>query len=152
RLLDHDVRSIAATAPGLAWCATADGGLYRVLLHEAGVVVTRRDVEQGLPSPQVFALSVQPGQSTVWLGTNRGLARFEPCEVAPLIATARVMGKRLYSNDEVRAGLELEYPQNGLAIDVAAASSRSFPEQFQYVFKVMDGAGRAISERLSRDP
>src|SRR5205085_11722703 len=128
---DADARSVVATAPNLAWCATAGGGLHRVLIDDAaGVITTRRDAEQGLPSEQVFTVLAARGEPTVWVGTNRGLARFEPNAVAPLVFPARVLGKRLFSREEVRAGLDLEYPQNSLAIDLAAASSRSFPEQF----------------------
>jgi signal transduction histidine kinase len=149
---DTDARSVVATAPNLAWCATAGLGLHRVLLDDAaGVITTKRDVEQGLPSEQVFAILAARDQPTIWVGTNRGLARYEPGEVAPLVFPARVMGKRLFSRDEVRAGLNLEYPQNSLAIDLAAASSRSFPEQFQYAFAVIDTAGRTIRQKLSRD-
>jgi signal transduction histidine kinase len=149
---DTDARSVVATAPNLAWCATAGKGLHRVLLDDAaGVITTKCDVEQGLPSEQVFALLAARDQPVVWVGTNRGLARYEPGEVAPLVFPARVMGKRLFSRDEVQAVLNLEYPQNSLAIDVAAASSRSFPEQFQYAFAVFDGAGRTVRQKLSRD-
>jgi signal transduction histidine kinase/ligand-binding sensor domain-containing protein len=149
---DVDARSVVATAPNLAWCATASDGLYRVLLDDAaGAITTKRDVEQGLPSEQVFTILAACGQPGIWIGTNRGLARYEPDEIAPLVFPARVMGKRLFGRDEVQAGLNLEYPQNSLAIDVTATSSRSFPEQFQYAFTVVDGAGRTIRQRLSRD-
>ncbi|MFL6277563.1 MAG: two-component regulator propeller domain-containing protein [Blastocatellia bacterium] len=149
---DTDARSVVATSPNLAWCATAGKGLYRVLLDDAaGVITSRRDVEQGLPSEQVFAILAPRDQPTVWVGTNRGLARFEPNMVAPLVFPARVLGKRLFSNEEVRDGLSLEYPQNSLAIDMAASSSRSFPEQFQYAFAVVDDAGRRLRQKLSRD-
>lgn len=149
---DCDARSVVATSADLAWCATAGNGLHRVLLDDtASVITTKCDVEQGLPSEQVFTILAARDQPTVWVGTNRGLARYEPSEVAPLVFAARVMGKRLFSRDEVQAGLNLEYPQNSLAIDVAAISSHSFPEQFQYVFAVSDDAGRTVRQKLSRD-
>jgi signal transduction histidine kinase len=149
---DTDVRSVVTTAPNLAWCVTASSGLYRIRLDDrAGVVATRQGVEQGLPSEQAFTLLVERDQPSVWVGTNRGLACYEPGEVQPLVFAARVMGKRLFSREEVSAGLQLEYPQNSLAVEVAAISSRSFPEQFQYAFTVSDQAGRVIRERLSRD-
>ncbi|HKP12788.1 MAG TPA: sensor histidine kinase, partial [Blastocatellia bacterium] len=123
-----------------------------ILLDDAtGLVTTRQGVEQGLPSEQVFAILASRDQPSVWVGTNRGLACYEPGEAAPLVFPARVMGKRLFGREEVRAGLDLEYPQNSLAIEVAATSSRSFPEQFQYAFAVADGAGRIIRQKLSRD-
>jgi signal transduction histidine kinase len=49
------------------------------------------------------------------------------------------------------SGLNLEYPQNSVAIDVAATSSRTFPEQFQYSFTVLDGGGREVIEKHSRE-
>ncbi|HEY9231017.1 MAG TPA: two-component regulator propeller domain-containing protein, partial [Blastocatellia bacterium] len=149
---DTEARDVVATSPNLAWCATASLGLYRVLLDDAaGIITTRRDVEQGLPSEQVFTILAPRDQPTVWVGTNRGLARFEPNARAPLVFPARVLGKRLFSGDEVRAGFSLEYPQNSLAIDLAATSSRSFPEQFQYAFALMDDAGQTLRQKLSRD-
>src|SRR5205085_3694206 len=103
---DTDARSVVATAPNLAWCVAAGSGLHRVLLDEAmGVIATRQNVEQGLPSEQAFALLAERDQSSIWVGTNRGLACYEPGEVSPLVSTARVMGKRLFSRDEVSAGL-----------------------------------------------
>jgi signal transduction histidine kinase len=45
----------------------------------------------------------------------------------------------------------LPYPQNSLALDVAALSSRTFPEQFQYAFILRDGAGHELRRKLSRD-
>ena len=149
---DADARDVVATSPSLAWCATAGLGLYRVLLDDAaGVITTRRDVEQGLPSEQVFTILAPRDQPTVWVGTNRGLARFEPNAQAPLVTPARVLGKRLFSSDEVRAGFSLEYPQNSLAIDLTATSSRSYPEQFQYAFALTDGAGRTLRQKIGRD-
>jgi signal transduction histidine kinase len=45
----------------------------------------------------------------------------------------------------------LEYPQNGLLLDVAAISSRTFPEQFQYAFSLLDSKGAVIKQKLSRE-
>src|SRR6185295_20137066 len=52
---------------------------------------------------------------------------------------------------ELNAGLDLEYPRNSLLIDVAAISSRTFPEQFQYAFVLTDAAGHTVKQRLSRE-
>jgi signal transduction histidine kinase len=38
-----------------------------------------------------------------------------------------------------------------LLVDVAAISSRTFPEQFQYAFVLTDAAGKVIKQRLSRE-
>ncbi|MGA9769731.1 MAG: two-component regulator propeller domain-containing protein [Blastocatellia bacterium] len=154
---ESDARSVVAVSDSekLAWCATADGGLQKVLLDDAGGAITARiDAEQGLPSQNAFTiLNVRalPGDETVWIGTNRGVARYEPGLIAPLLFAARVMGKRIFTREEVNAGLSLEYPQNSIALDVAATSSRTFPEQFQYSFFVFDSGGKLIKQKLSRD-
>jgi signal transduction histidine kinase/streptogramin lyase len=154
-----DVRSVAlikgSVSQPAAWCATGDGGLYRVLLdEEAGPVIARLDAEQGLPSQNVFSiLSTRSasGEEALWIGTNRGVARYVPGSVAPALNPARVVGKRIFQPEEVRAGLTLEYPQNSLVLDVAALSSRTFPEQFQYAFSLLDGAGKQVRHKLSRE-
>jgi signal transduction histidine kinase len=51
----------------------------------------------------------------------------------------------------LQAGLTLEYPQNSLLLDVAAISSRTFPEQFQYAFTLVDSSGQSIKQKLSRE-
>jgi signal transduction histidine kinase len=48
--------------------------------------------------------------------------------------------------------LNLEYPQNSLLLDAAAISSRTFPEQFQYAFTLVDSSGQSIRQKLSREP
>jgi signal transduction histidine kinase/ligand-binding sensor domain-containing protein len=154
---DSDVRSVVAVSDSqkLAWCATAEGGLQKVLLDNAdGAITTRIDAEQGLPSQNAFTIlnaRSQTGDEAIWIGTNRGVARYEPGMIAPLLFATRVMGKRIFTREEVRAGLSLEYPQNSIVLDVAATSSRTFPEQFQYSFSVFDAGGHLIRQKLSRD-
>ena len=57
----------------------------------------------------------------------------------------------MHAPSELKAGLNLEYPQNSLLIDVAAISSRTFPEQFQYAFTLIDSKGQSIKQELSRN-
>jgi signal transduction histidine kinase len=112
------------------------------------------DAEQGLPSQNVFAVlrtRSSSGDDVLWMGTSRGVVRYEPGGIAPVLNITRVIGKRVYDAKEIRAGLNLEYPQNSLALDVDAASSRTFPEQFQYSFSVFDKNGRAVSKKLSHE-
>jgi signal transduction histidine kinase/ligand-binding sensor domain-containing protein len=153
-----DVRqaiSIPGT-PTMIWCATSGSGLLKVLLRSGSdaPISSRIDAEQGLPSPSVFAvLSTSYGDSdSLLIGTSRGLVRYQPSSVPPNLTINRVMGKRAYSPDEIKSGLRLEYPQNGLSIDVSATSSRSFPEQFQYEFSLFNLAGKPVKQVLSRDP
>ena len=138
-----------------AWCATAGGGLLRVLLDERfGPIISRFDAEQGLPSQNAFAvlpLRNEAGDETLLIGTNRGLVRYDPGRVAPTLVPTRIISRRIHQPEELRGGLSLEYPQNSLVLDVAAASSRTFPEQFQYAFSLYDHNGQVVKQKLSHD-
>ena len=137
------------------WCGTRGNGLLRILLDPVvGPVVSELDTEQGLPSQNVFA--VQPlrradGSDVVLIGTNRGVARYEPGRLEPSLSATRILSKRVHAPSELQAGLNLEYPQNSLLLDVAAISSRTFPEQFQYAFTLIDSKGQSIKQKLSRE-
>lgn len=136
------------------WCAT-DGGLLKVRLDESqGPIVSQLDVEQGLPSQNVFDVlpsAIADGKEILLIGTNRGVARYEPGRLEPNLFVTRVLSKRVHSTAELQAGLALEYPQNSLLLEVTAVSSRTFPEQFQYAFTLQDGSGQAVKQRLSRE-
>lgn len=145
------------------WCATVGGGVYKVLpgsalgsagILPASVLTSKVDTEQGLPSQNSFTVMSIPGTSRnagLWIGTNRGVAHYQPDLVAPVLNVTRVMGKRIFSLEELTRGLKLEYPQSSLAIDVTANSSRTFAEQFQYAFTVRNRAGEVVREKLSHD-
>ncbi|MCA1593598.1 MAG: hypothetical protein LC754_13295 [Acidobacteria bacterium] len=141
-----------------AWCATAGGGVIKVSIDEQfGAVSTRLDAERGLPSQNAFAVlpleaGADGGETSLLVGTTRGLARYEPGGEPPRLKLTRVTTSRTHQPEELSAGaLRLEYPQNSLVMDVSATSSRTFPEQFQYSFLLTDGAGRAIKQKLSHD-
>ena len=87
----------------------------------------------------------------VLIGTNRGVARYEPGTFEPTLYATRVVSKRVHAPTELAAGLDLEYPQNSLLLDVTAISSRTFPEQFQYAFTLTDNAGKMVKQKLSRE-
>jgi len=137
------------------WCGTRGNGLLRVLLDPVvGPVVSELDSEQGLPSQNVFAVWPQhkaDGSELLLIGTNRGVARYAPGRLQPSLFVTRILSKRVHAPAELKAGLNLEYPQNSLLIDVAAISSRTFPEQFQYAFTLIDSNGKSIKQELSRN-
>lgn len=158
-LPNFDARGVVATGDSpssrQAWCATAGGGLFRVLLDEQfGALIARTDAEQGLPSQRVFALLPRrrgAGDEALLIGTSRGIARYEPGRTPASLTPTRIISRRIHQPDELRTGLQLEYPQNTLALDVAASSSRTFPEQFQYAFLLYDSSGKVIRQKLSHD-
>ena len=137
------------------WCATVGSGLLKVARDEQfGAIVSRLDVEQGLPSQRVFAvLSERNSDSSesVIAGTNRGIVRYQPGRIAPAVFAARIISQRIHQPSELQAGLQLDYPQNSLLLDVTAISSRTFPEQFQYAFALYDSAGKVIRDKLAHD-
>ncbi len=142
---------VANEASHLVWCATAGNGLYKILLNQrANPVVSRFDTEQGLPSQKVFAV-LPTDNEVLWIGTNDGAVRYETNKTQPAIKLSRVIGNRAYQPQEIEAGLNLEYPQNSLLVEATAIGSRTFPEQFQYDFTIVDATGKVVAQKLSRD-
>lgn len=141
--------------PGQVWCATVGNGLLRVSLDDQfGAIVSRFDIEQGLPSQRVFAVVAVPGptgREHVIAATNRGVVRYQPSHGTPKVMPARIISQRIHEPAELAAGLRLDYPQNSLLLDVTSISSRTFPEQFQYAFALYDSTGKIIRQKLSHD-
>ncbi len=135
------------------WCTTAGSGLVKVALDQRfGAMTARLDAEQGLPSQSAFALLQDKGaEEALLIGTNRGLAHYSPGRAPPILTITRLIGQRIHTLEEVHDGLNLEYPQNSLVLDVSATSSRTFPEQFQYAFLLFDGKGELVKQKLARD-
>lgn len=155
---DVDARSVFANRSGNnieAWFATTDSGMLKIRLDEnLGAIVSRFDAEEGLPSQSVFAVLPgrdEQGNDLLLMGTSRGVARYHPGRTIPTLYATRVISKRVHSPTELSTGLRLEYPQNGLLFEVAAISSRTFPEQFQYAFALLDDKNAVLKQKLSRE-
>jgi signal transduction histidine kinase len=159
-----EARFLARDADGKLnelWCGTSGSGLLKISLDDQfgppgppTSIVSQLDAEQGLPSQNVFAVRAETntdGSQTLLIGTSRGVARYQPGRTTPTLYATRVISKRVHSPTELASGLNLEYPQNSLLLDVAAISSRTFPEQFQYAFTLMDSGGKVIRQKLSRE-
>jgi signal transduction histidine kinase/ligand-binding sensor domain-containing protein len=89
------------------------------------------------------------GGETLFVGTTRGLVRYRPGTTTPSLVAVRVLSRRLHTMSELQSGISLPYPQNSLALDVAALSSRTYPEQFTYAFVLRDRNGREVRRKLS---
>jgi signal transduction histidine kinase/ligand-binding sensor domain-containing protein len=151
----QEVRAILADKGGTSvWCATTRSGVLRVALEPGtGVVTSRLATDYGLPSDSVYAMAAVPaatGTTGLALGTNRGLAVYEPGQTPPGLRLVRVLGRRPYPPEEWPA-LHLEYPQNSLLVEAAALGSRTYPEHFQYVFALKASDGRTLRGRVSHD-
>src|SRR2546423_2431849 len=71
-------------------CGTRGNGLLRILLDPiVGPIVSELDSEQGLPSQNVFAVfpgREADGRELLLIGTNRGVARYEPGQLEPSLS------------------------------------------------------------------
>ena len=147
---DADVRALLLETDDGVWAATANNGLLRVRADENfDFLLSNSGVEQGLPSAQIFALLKT--KDALLIGTNRGVARYNSSSQPPILSASRVLSRRVYSPAEIRRGIDFEFPQNALALEVAAVASRTFPEQFQYGFVLLDENGGIVKKRVSRD-
>ena len=148
-IADQDVRDLAINGADV-WAATLKGGLLHLKFDAVwGWLSSDLNVEQGLPSEQIF--SILPIDDHLLIGTNRGIVNYAPSAVAPQIVAARVLSQRLYNREEIARPIALEYPQNSLLLEVAGLSSRTFPEQFQYGFLLKNQSGEILERRLSND-
>src|SRR5262249_39455612 len=83
------VLSIAQTLNGDVWMGTRDAGLFRTHAGKTSALVT------GLPDPKVNC--IQPdGDTTLWVGTDNGLARWDGTQF-------RSLGAQSLSNTQVLA-------------------------------------------------
>ncbi|HQU81643.1 MAG TPA: two-component regulator propeller domain-containing protein [Pyrinomonadaceae bacterium] len=144
-----DVRDVVVDTKNV-WAATLKGGLFHFVKDENfGFVQNALNVEQGLPSEQIF--SVFPFENRLLIGTNRGIVRYLPSEIAPQIVVSRVVSQRIHTSEEIAQKIELEFPQNSLLLEVTGLSSRTFPEQFQYGFLLKNAKGEILDKKLSNE-
>ncbi|MEO8085614.1 MAG: ATP-binding protein [Bacteroidota bacterium] len=71
----NEVRSFALDKKGTLWIGTNGGGLNRY--NNASTNFTHFTMQNGLPNDAIFSI-VCANNGMLWLGTNRGLCRFNP--------------------------------------------------------------------------
>ncbi|MBI4854981.1 MAG: hypothetical protein HY819_24540 [Acidobacteria bacterium] len=153
-LKDIEVWSLVASGNNSIWCATDGKGIFKINLNDwVGITLSRLGNEHGLPSDKVFTLfSKNPSEEeSLWIGTNRGIAEYRAGKKPAILRFTRILGSQIYQLTDLERGLDLAYPQNSLVIDVTALSSRTFPEQFQYLFLLFDDKNKIIKQRLAKD-
>ncbi|MEP7038995.1 MAG: two-component regulator propeller domain-containing protein, partial [Acidobacteriota bacterium] len=144
-------RDVFVGKSGDVWSATVGSGLFHLKFDEQfGWMSANLSVEQGLPSPSIFAL-LPVENDNILIGTTRGVSRYAPSQNVPLIIPTRILSQRLHNPDELRTGINLAFPQNTLTVEVTALSSRTFPEQFLYAFTLKSGKNEIINKKLSHD-
>lgn len=145
----EDVRDVFVDAKNV-WAATLKNGLFHFKKDELfGLVQNSFNVEQGLPSEQIF--SILPFENRLLIGTNRGVVGYLPSDVAPQIVVSRVVSQRIHTSAEIAQTINLEFPQNSLLLEVTGLSSRTFPEQFQYGFLLKNANGEILDKKLSNE-
>lgn len=132
------------------WTATEKGLFHLKFDAEFGWLRSRLEVEQGLPSGNIFAVLPQ-SDGNLLIGTNRGIVRYQANRIKPLLIATRILTERVHQSDELQTGINLDFPQNSLALEVAAQSSRTVPEQFQYAFSLRDAGGNLLKRKLSNE-
>ncbi len=132
------------------WCAT-ENGLFTLTFNENfGWISSRIDIEQGFASQNIFKI-LPLAENSLLIGTNRGVVRYDTTETRPLLVPNRILSQRIHQTSELETGINLNYPQNSLSVDVLAVSSRTFPEQFQYSFQLYNSTGELIDKKFSED-
>jgi len=153
---DIDVRSLLVTsepssgnaAREVVWMATRNAGLIKLLPDQN--ISARFDTEQGLASQQVFALAPGDGDE-IWIGASRGVARHRPSAVAPRLQVKRLVADEIYLPEALTAELPLEHTQRNFLLEVTGIGSRTFPSQFQYEFRLLDGRQNEVKRVQTRD-
>ena len=123
----------------VVWIATRNAGLFKSLPHHG--VWARFDAEQGLPSQQIFALAAGEN-GEIWIGSNRGVARHRPSQVAPRLQIKRLVApERIYLPEQLTGEVELPHTTRSLLLEVTGVGSKTFSSQFQYEFARLDNNG-----------
>ncbi len=153
-----DVRGLLAVKESEArealWVATQNAGLYKLLPSESATI--RFDTEQGLASPQVFALATRGSSSnndnTIWIGTARGLVRHRPSLAQPQLEIRRIVADKIYTPDYLTAELSLPPDVRGLLVEATALGSRTYASQYQYEFHLQRISGKEARTVRSTTP
>ncbi|HYE75962.1 MAG TPA: two-component regulator propeller domain-containing protein, partial [Blastocatellia bacterium] len=116
----------------VVYCATKNAGLIKLLAETETSI--RFDTEQGLPSQQIFSLAEDKKTHAIWIGTNRGVVRYQPSSIAPRLEARRLVADQVYEPEYLKAELRFPSTQSSFLLEVAALGSRTFPSQFQYEY------------------
>lgn len=147
-----DVQALLAVREGndansreVLYCATKNAGLIKLLAETETSI--RFDTEQGLPSQQIFSLAEDKKTHTIWIGTNRGVVRHQPSNIAPRLEARRLVADQVYEPEYLKAELRFPSTQSSYLLEVAALGSRTFPSQFQYEY-TLEQKDRGILKTL----
>ena len=143
----EDVRDVYV-ADGQVWAATTTRGLLHAKKDETfGWIVSHVGFEQGFPSDKAFA--ILPQSDSLLIATNRGVVTYKAVNIPPKLVAIRVLSQRFHDLTELSSPIALDYPQNSILVEIAGLSSRTFAEEFQYGFQLLDSKGKVLETRFS---
>jgi signal transduction histidine kinase/ligand-binding sensor domain-containing protein len=146
----QDVRHVYDEGESV-WAATTTRGLLHARRDEQlGWLVSAVGFEEGLPSDKAFW--ILPTDKGLLVATNRGVVTYRPGKVPPKLVPVRILSQKLHAPEEFGSTIDLAFPQNSILVEVAGQSSRTFPEEFQYAFRLANGSNETLHKRLSNDP
>jgi len=134
---------------GYLWFGTLEDGVIKT----DGERLTQMTTNDGLPDNSVGALQ-EDKDGNIWIGTEKGLAKYTPNSIAPLIHIESVVADKVYTNPnlfsspngESRAklgsdgdNLEISIPAGkNVRINYRGISFRTRPEAMQYLYQLHD--------------
>ena len=129
---------------------TVNRGLFQLKFdRDFGWMTSNLNVEQGLPSAGVF--TIIPIENAHLIGTGKGISRYIVNRQPAGIIANRVISERVHSPQEIAGGINLDFPQNTLAVEVTGISSRTFPESFQYGYVLTNKQEKIVLKKLTKD-
>ncbi|MCU0238823.1 MAG: hypothetical protein MUC29_05220 [Pyrinomonadaceae bacterium] len=146
---DIDFRSILVKDDKI-YAGSLNKGLFQIKLDEEfGWIFSNLNIEQGLLSSGIF--SILPQENSLILATGKGISTYSTNHILPKIVVNRIISERVHTNKEINDGINLDYPQNTLNIEVTGVSSRTFPENFQYGYLLKNSKGEIVLKKLTKD-
>ncbi len=107
-ILGNSITALCVDGEGDVWAGTDDGALH---LAKSWSSLT---VKQGLPSNRVVSLCPDPSNPAgVWVGTSRGLSRFDGKSVRTMTAASGLTNNFIWSLRTLRDGSVLAGTQGG---------------------------------------
>jgi len=143
------IQSITEDRKGYWWFGTLENGVIKT----DGEVLTNITTNDGLPDNSVGALQ-EDKDGNIWIGTEKGLVKYTPNAVAPLIHIESVVADKVYTNPNLFSSPNEELPaklgsdDENLVVSIPAGknvrinyrgiSFRTRPEAMQYLYQLHD--------------
>ena len=136
----NTVNALLEDPDGRLWIATQGGGLTQY----DGLVFQTLLQQDGLAADRVHTLH-QDGNGDLWIGTEKGLSRYRPHPIPPLVRLTGVTADRAYGAVD---SLALPTTQGRVRFEFSGHSYKTRPGQVAYAYRL---AGLEENWRWTRD-